>query len=260
VTWWRGLSARRRGLFGALAAVLVLALAAIVAIGLSTPDTPAAAPAQDRPGTVILVPGYGGSHEGLRVLADRIGAAGRQTRLVTLPGDGRGDLLAQVAALNRDVDAALAAGAPSVDVIGFSAGGVVARLWVAREDGEHRARRIITLGSPLHGTRLAASGTAAAPDACPLACQQLAPGSALLNSVEHEPVPLPWLSIWTENDQTVIPPDSARLDGALNVVLQQICPGVHIEHSALPIDPLTTQLVLRALEPGALRIDGIACP
>jgi pimeloyl-ACP methyl ester carboxylesterase len=243
-------------------AVLVVAAAVLVGIRVLGGSTRSGMPAQDQLGTVVLVPGYGGNQGSLRELAARISASGRQTRVVTLPGDGTGDLLAQVAVLDHEVDDALASGAPSVDVIGYSAGGVVARLWVARDGGEHRARRVITLGSPLHGTTLAATGGAVVPDACPVACQQLAPGSALLTSVARSPVPLPWLSIWTENDQTVIPPDSARLDGAINVALQQICPSVHIEHSELPTHPAVTGLVLNAVGRGALTAPkpGSPCP
>jgi triacylglycerol esterase/lipase EstA (alpha/beta hydrolase family) len=229
---WSHLSGRRRALFAGVA-VLVLILGVLLAVRLAGERD---APAGD---LVVLVPGYGGSQDSLRVLADRIAATGRQTRVVSLPGNGTGDLLAQVGVLE-----AAAGGSASVDVIGYSAGGVVARLWVAR--GAH-PRRVITLGSPLHGTRLAATGGAVLPDACPVACQQLAPGSALLNSFARDPVPVPWLSLWTENDQTVQPPDSARLDGAINVALQALCPGVHIEHSELPTSPLTTALVLDAL-------------
>lgn len=213
-------------------------------------------PAQDRLGPVVLVPGYGGNTGSLQELAGRIRSAGREARVVTLPGDGRGDLLAQVAVLDREVDAALRGDAPSVDVIGYSAGGVVARLWVSRNGGEHRARRVITLGSPLHGTRLAATGGAVVPDACPVACQQLAPGSALLAGVAEAPVPLPWLSIWTDDDQTVVPPDSARLEGATNVRVQDVCPNVHIEHSELPTHPAVVGIVLRALGTEPLSASG----
>ena len=243
--WWSALSARRRTLFAGVAALIV---AAGVLVAVLRVDT------QDGSAPVVLVPGYGGGQDALRVLADRIHATGRETRLVTLPGNGTGDLLAQVAALDQVVG-----GASSVDLIGYSAGGVVARLWVARG---HRARRVITLGSPLHGTQLAATGGAVVPDACPIACQQPAPGSALLTSVAREPVPVPWLSIWTENDQTVVPPDSARLDGAVNLPLQELCPDVHVEHGDLPTNPLTTAIVLSALgnDPPTRQPKGVTCP
>lgn len=253
--WWSSLSARRRTLFAGVAA-LIVAVGVVVAVRVAGSDTPTGAPAQDRLGPVVLVPGYGGSQDALRVLADRIRATGRETRLVSLPGNGTGDFNAQVAVLDQVVG-----DAPSVDVIGYSAGGVVARLWVAR-GGSHRARRVITLGSPLHGTTLAATGGAVVPDACPVACQQLAPGSALLASLAREPVAVPWLSIWTDDDQTVVPPDSARLEGAANVRLQELCPSVHIEHGDLPTHPLSTEIVLRTLGTGAVtgQLPGVACP
>jgi triacylglycerol esterase/lipase EstA (alpha/beta hydrolase family) len=154
------------------------------------------------------------------------------------------------------VRAAVAAGAPSVDLIGYSAGGVVVRLWVAQHDGVHLARRVVTLGSPLHGAQIAAVGSALVPGACPTACQQLVPGSALLTQLDGERLPgrLPWLSIWTEGDETVTPPDSARLAGAVNVPLQTVCPGAQVSHGQLPTDPLVTTLVLAALGTAPLSV------
>jgi triacylglycerol lipase len=169
--------------------------------------------------------------------------------VLSLPDGGTGDLLVQANTLDTAVRDALNRGAPSVDVVGYSAGGVVTRLWVARHRGASVARRIVTLGSPLHGAQIAGAGTALAPDACPQACRQLAPGSALLDELDRTPLPagLPWLSIWTENDETVRPPDSARLDGAVNVPLQSLCPQARVSHSGLPTDPAVTALVLQGL-------------
>jgi hypothetical protein len=125
---------------------------------------------------------------------------------------------------------------------------VVTRLWVDRKQGADVARRIITLGSPLHGAQIAGLGTALAPDACPAACRELAPGSELLDTIDKPlPTGLPWLSIWTQDDETVQPPDSARLAGAINLPLQSICPSAQVSHSQLPTDPDVTALVLGAL-------------
>ena len=247
------MSPRRRFLLIGVAAVVVVTLVVVVAVRLITPDGRGKRPDQARLGTVLLVPGYGGSRAALSRLADRLDAAGRATEVLTLPGDGTGDLLAQADTLDHAVRDALRGGAPSVDVIGYSAGGVVTRLWVDRHDGAEVARRIVTLGSPLHGARIAGVGAALAPDACPRACRELAPGSDLVDSIDG-PLPdgLPWMSIWTENDETVEPPDSARLDGAVNVPLQSICPAARVAHGDLPTDPAVTALVLNALGAGPL--------
>jgi triacylglycerol lipase len=242
-----GLSPRRRAL---LISVLLLVAVSVTGSGwlVLRGDQPRQAPDQDLTGPVLLVPGYGGGTGGVSVLAERIRATGRQATVVTLPGDGSGDLREQAAVLDGYVERELRGGAPSVDVIGYSAGGVVARVWVQEHDGARKARRIVTLGSPHRGTDLAAAGAAAVPGACPVACQQLAPGSRLLAGLAT-PVPTPpvWLSLWTVDDQTVTPPDSARLDGAMNVEVQSVCPDLRIDHSGLPGDPFVTTVVLAAI-------------
>jgi triacylglycerol lipase len=256
---WNGLAPRRRVLLSGVALFVVVLLAvAVVRVLAGRAPRRAGIPDQSRPGPVLLVPGYGGGQSALSVLADRIRATGRSATVVGLPGDGTGDLTGQADVLDAAVNAALARGAPSVDLIGYSAGGVVVRLWVARHGGVHVARRVVTLGSPLHGARLAAAGTAIAPGACPTACQQLAPGSALLTELDRTPVPatLPWLSVWTQDDRTVVPPDSARLDGAVDVPVQSVCPDDHPGHGDLPTDPIVTALVLRALGTNPLTVPG----
>ena len=242
--WWTGLSPRRRILLGGLALVVaVVAVVVGVRVSRGQPE-----PAAGRPGAVLLVPGYGGSTTSLGELAARIRRTGRTATVVQLAGDGTGDLTVQARVLDGYVNRAIGAGSGPVTVIGYSAGGVVAWLWYVDYGGETRAGKIITLGAPLHGARVAAVGTAYDPAECPVACEQLAPGSALLTrlqqSVRARP---PWLSLWSTDDQTVQPPDSARLPGAVNVPLQSVCPGVDIQHSQLPTDPLVVGLVLRAL-------------
>jgi triacylglycerol lipase len=169
--------------------------------------------------------------------------------VVHLAGNGTGDLTVQARVLNGYVNQAVAAGSGPVTVIGYSAGGVVAWLWDVGYDGAARAGKIITLGAPLHGAMLAAVGAAMDPGECPVACQELVPGSALLTRLQQTPAQgrPPWLSLWTTDDQVVQPPDSARLQGAVNVPLQSICPGVDIQHDQLPSSPLVIGIVLRAL-------------
>lgn len=247
----RRLSPRRRLLFAVVAVVLVVSVG-IAGLSIARHHgTSSGGVPQNEPGPVLLVPGYGGGTAGLDQLAARLRAAGRRVSVVSLPGDGTGDLDAQADVLDTAARAALAGGAKSVDVVGYSAGGVVARLWARDHGGAARARRIVTLGSPHHGTDLAEVAGLLAPGTCPLACQQLVPGSDLmsaLNSGDETPTGPEWVSIWTSQDHVVSPPDSAHLAGARNVVVQRICPGRAVDHGQLPTDAVVGSLVLRALD------------
>jgi triacylglycerol lipase len=252
-----GLSPRRRALVAgvALLAVAGAVVAGVAAAGGGSARAITGYPPQDRPGPVLLVPGYGGQTAALSVLAARIRATGREATVVRLPGNGTGDLNADAAVLNGAVTRALDGGAPSVDVIGYSAGGVVALLWARHDDGPGKARRVITLGSPYHGADIAAGAEGFVPGACPLACQQLVPGSRLLTGLTATPVPPRprWMSLWTTDDQVVTPPESARLAGAMNVPVQSVCLGERISHSQLPTNPVVTAIVLQAIGSGPLR-------
>ncbi len=259
VTRFAGLSGRRRLLILGVTLVVVAAGAGLAALtSASRPAQPAPVragrPAQDKPGPVILVPGYGGSTGALDVLASRIRATGRTATVLQLPGTGTGSLVADAAVLNAAVDADLRQGAPSVDVIGYSAGGVVALIWARQDDGAASARRVITLGSPFHGTRLAAAAEAMVPGACPAACRQLVPGSSLLESLDvADSAGLPrWMSVWTSDDQVVTPPDSAWLPGALDVQVQSVCPAATVSHSQLPTSPVVIAMVLQDIGSGPM--------
>jgi hypothetical protein len=259
--WFSGLSARRR-VFVAGLGLLAIAAAAAAAIAVTAPGgpgLPGAYPAQNQPGPVLLVPGYGGSTRALSVLASRIRATGRRATVLSLPGAGTGSLTGDASVLNDAVTSALRAGAPSVDVIGYSAGGVAVLLWAREDGGSHKARRVVTLGSPFRGASIAAAAEGFAPGACPAACQQLIPGSSLLTSLAAgAPRRLPWLSVWTATDRTVTPPDSARLEGAIDLPIQSVCPQAHIGHSQLPTSPVVTAIVLQAIGPGPIRRPGPA--
>lgn len=244
------LSPARRRLVLAIAGLVALAL--VVGVVLATSGGEDVDPAaQDRPGPVLLVPGYGGSGGSLQPLADQLRSQGREVVVVDTPGNGTGDLRAQAASLDDAVDAVLAeTGASSVDVVGYSAGGVVARTWVAELGGDSLARRVVTLASPHHGTELAALGSELAGGSCPQACQQLAPGSDLLrdlNAGDETPDGPRWVTIWTEGDRVVLPPTSGRLDGALGYAVQDVCPDLSLAHAEVPRSPAVILMARAAL-------------
>jgi triacylglycerol lipase len=251
-----GLSPARRRLALAVLALVLAAAAVATALLVAARDDvpgPAAPVSQEQPGPVLLVPGYGGSTGSLGALAGRLTAAGRDATVVPLPGDGTGDLTAAADVLDAAAGAALArTGAASVDVVGYSAGGVITRLWIS-DGGADVVRRVVTLGTPHHGTTLADLAAGFAPAQCPDACRQLTTDSDLLtglNDGDETPAGPSWVSVWTTQDQTVTPPDSARLDGALNLEVQSVCAAAQVGHGDLPRDPLVQAIVLAELEPG----------
>jgi triacylglycerol lipase len=230
--------------------------AAITPPAVTLPPTASPRGTVPQPGPVLLVHGYGGTSASLTRLAAQLRSLGRTAVIVDPVGDNTGDLNEQVAGLESAVTAAERAGAPSVDVVGYSAGGVVALTWSKRHDGATRARRIVSLGSPFHGTQIAATALATAPELCPTACRQLAPGSDLLRSLDVDGAGAAhpaWLALWTRLDTVVTPPESAQLKGAVTLPVQQVCPGVSVGHSDLPADPVILRMVLAALGEGPLQ-------
>ena len=242
-----------------LVGVLVLALAATLVVRALTRGGPVP---QDEPGPVLLVPGYGGRTASLDPLAAVLRAEGREVTVVSLLGDGTGDLDAQAEHLADVADQVLdASGAPSVDVVGYSAGGVVVRLWVRDHGGDVQARRVLTLGSPQHGTSVAALGAQVA-GGCPAACEQLLPDSPLLrrlNAGDETPSGPEWATVRSSSDQVVTPTTSAALDGALNVLTQDYCPDVATSHYELPSDSVVAATVRSTLGAGPPTVPGVAC-
>jgi len=244
--------ARRRLVVGVLAgaALLLLAAAAAVGVALTRGDDVTPVP-QDQAPPVLLVPGYGGSTTGLSVLAGALRSAGRSVSIVGLGQGSRGDLHAQADVLDRAVHAALKhAGSQAVDLVGYSAGGVTVRVWLHDHHGGDVARRVVTLGSPHHGTDVAGVAADLAPTTCPLACRQLAPDSALLRSLnagdESPPGPR-WVSIWTNLDRVVVPVTSASLQGSLAFAVQSVCPADQVTHQGLPSDLTVVAMTVAAL-------------
>jgi hypothetical protein len=233
-------------------AVLVVAAVLVTVLVVAPRGRTVGTVDQSRPGPVLLVPGYGGSVTSLGSLAAALRATGRDVTIVQLPDHGRADLAQQATAVAAAAQVALArTSAGSVDVVGYSAGGVVARLWVTEDGGARTVRRLVTLGSPHHGTDLADLG-ALVQGACPVACLQLSPTSPLLARLDAEPLPAgpEYLSLWTTRDDVVIPPSSAVIEGVPSPSLQSICPASLARHGELPADALVQRLVLEALARG----------
>ena len=241
------MSPRRRALVVAAALVLVLAAAVAAVAALGGPGRAPEAVRRAAEVPVLVVPGYNGTAASVGTLAARLRAAGREVVAVELPDRATRDLRVSADALGRAVDRT---GAARVDLVGYSAGGVVIRLWLADPARALRARRVVLLGSPNHGTELAGAAAALDPGVCGSVCQ-MAPGSGLLaelNRGDETPPGPEFFSIWTAGDQTVVPPATAALEGATNIRVQDVCPAARLGHGDLVTSPLALGLVVEALE------------
>ncbi len=129
-----------------------------------------------------------------------------------------------------------ATGAQGVVLVCHSMGGLVARAYVRRFGAGH-VDRIITIGTPHHGSVLAWTypGRSLA---------QMRPGNAWLvelNREETRPSPGRITSLWSRHDSMVAPQASSELAGAENVAL------VGIGHNALLNDHRVIDFVAHAL-------------
>jgi pimeloyl-ACP methyl ester carboxylesterase len=114
-----------------------------------------------------------------------------------------------------------ASGAPKLIIVAHSMGGLVARAWL-RAYGSARVARVITLGTPHHGTSLANFGVGAnasqmrrLPDDA-----EGAPESAWLRALAGAESPATRAlitSIFTHHDNIIAPQTSSLLPGARNI-------------------------------------------
>jgi predicted alpha/beta hydrolase family esterase len=152
-------------------------------------------------------------------------------------GPPYGDIEHFAEQLGAKIEAVCAAtGAARVFLVGHSMGGLVARAHL-RQRGPARIERIITIGTPHHGSVFARGVVGRC-------LAQMRPGNAWLaelNRDETKPPPVPITSIWSRHDSLVAPQGSGELACAENV------PLVGVGHNALLDDRRVMDLVIRAI-------------
>ena len=164
---------------------------------------------------VILVHGYACNAAVFAWLARRLAVRGYAVYTVTLePVFARID--DYVAPLARKVNEVAGAGGRVV-LVGHSMGGLVCRAYTRRSGGA-RVARIVTLGTPHHGSALAPIGHGA--DA--LDMRPMGEWLRGLARSEEGGLAAPIVSIYSCHDNFVVPQASSVLAGAKNVPLAGI--------------------------------------
>ena len=186
---------------------------------------------------VLLIHGYVCNRGFWAPLSRRLAQAGIVHGAVDLEPVNAGidDLVPLVA---QAIEALLAqAGARQVVIVAHSMGGLVARAFLRRH-GLRQVARVITLGTPHHGTALA--NLALGRNARQMSRPGGAPNAwlAQLDADETPQVRALFTSIWSHHDNIVAPQASAHLPGAKNIALGGI------GHVALAADVRVMQQVL----------------
>lgn len=190
------------------------------------PSAPSSGGARRVP--VLLVPGMNWSAGSLWPLATFLRNRGYPV-WATPRARPRSPLAVEAAALSTRVEAwCHRTGAAQVDLVAFSTGGLVAA-WYLRNQGGARVRRLVTIGTPWQGTRMAVFGRGPAVD-------ELRFQSHVLDGLF--PPPVPTTCVYSPDDPVVVPAASAAPDHG--------CARVHID-SGGHLDLLVSARVYRAV-------------
>jgi triacylglycerol esterase/lipase EstA (alpha/beta hydrolase family) len=159
-------------------------------------------------------------------------------------------------------------GAPQVDIVGHSQGGMMPRYYLKNLGGAPKVHTLVGLSPSNHGTTvfglsnlLLGLQVGGVPISSAIGCisctQQLVP-SMFIDALNDggETVPGPnYVVIQTKYDEVVTPYTSAFLSGpkVRNILLQDQCPQDYTEHIGITYDPIAAQDIIEAL--GRNRLD-----
>ncbi len=210
-------------------------------VGARDPSTPP--PVASTLPPVLLVPGYGLHRRCFLFLSLylRRRGWGRVWAVDNRPWAGPVQAMAHELGL-RVEELCDASGSDQVDIVAHSMGGLVAAWYLQHLGGARRVRRLVTLGTPWAGSRMAIFGPFRQ-------ALDLEPDSETLSLLG--PCPVPTTCIWSPHDNIVLPPRSAVVPWAASVELPWT------GHTALLLSATSFRLVADALVADALVADAL---
>lgn len=151
------------------------------------------------------------------------------------------DVRTAAAQLAEEIEAIVEeTGYERIHVVAHSLGGIIARYYLTRLDGDARVHTLVTLGSPHHGTLVAHLLPARI-------TRQLRPDSALMREL-NAPVSqcrTRVIALWSDTDQAILPAHNAALEQPGVPVTNVRLHGVG--HLTLPILPSVAHRIAQSL-------------
>jgi triacylglycerol esterase/lipase EstA (alpha/beta hydrolase family) len=150
-------------------------------------------------------------------------------------------------------------GASKVDIVGHSEGSLMPDYYVKFLGGASQVNHYVGLaplwnGSTVSLATLMAAATSNYTAYC-AACSQVLTGSPFLQNLNAGGAAVPgvrYTMVLSKLDGIVTPYTSGVLQGADNVVVQDLCATDSATHAALAGDPVAAQVVFNALSPGSV--------
>jgi triacylglycerol esterase/lipase EstA (alpha/beta hydrolase family) len=225
-------------------------------------------PTADKPNPVVLVHGaFATASENWYVLAPELAAQGYCVYAKTYGMDTRYESRGGIKPMDESakelaafVDEVLAAtGAKKVDIVGHSEGAIMPRWYLKVLGGAAKVDHFVGWAGPNHGTNF--QGITELRNAFPGwdgymgsycgSCPQFMPGSDFLtklNAGDETPGTVHYTVIVTKYDEVVTPYKTSFLEGADNIVLQDVDSANYAGHVSMAWDPTTFALTLKALQ------------
>ncbi len=182
---------------------------------------------------VILIPGWLDDEAKMDALSDYLRGKGFTTAIVSpQPSDGSVPIETLATQALAEIDRLFGADA-KFDYVGFSMGGIIGRAILHWLGGKERIRRFVTISTPHRGVTVAQLTWQPA-----LRQMQMGgPFIEALNAHLDDFANIPFLSIWTPLDLTVLPADSSVITGAETLKI------VNPAHALMVYDPRVQQAV-----------------
>jgi len=182
---------------------------------------------------VLLIHGWLGTRGALSIIERRLKKDGFPVFSINLGSPNVKDIAASAKQVTAKVERlSERLGIQQVDVVAHSMGGLIG-LWAMKKNGlADYIRRFIAVGSPFHGTLLAAAGL-------PLfglwgkSLWQMLPGSSFIRQLHEGPLPpkVELYSIAARHDG-IVPLKSAALAGATNLMIERGHASLVVSQSA----------------------------